>query len=148
MRNFSASLNDLYAVCMHTAFIVIPFKESWSDDVTYGIKSVCENLGIDAKRADDLFDTQQTITQDIIKGICQAELVIVDITVYNPNVFYELGIAEALGKDIILLHQKDGQKIPSDISNKRYLSYGMFPTSFEKFKKDLGNIIKKIKKAK
>ena len=106
MKNFSVALKELYPVNSNTAFVVIPFKEDWSDDVTDGIKEVCKAKGIEAKRADDLFDTQQTVTEDIMKGICQAELVIVDITVYNPNVFYELGVADALEKNIILLHQK------------------------------------------
>lgn len=148
MKNFVNVLKDLYPVVPNTAFIVIPFKTPWSYDVTTGIKQVCHLNGIEAKRADAFFNTRKTIAEDIIRGLCQSELVIVDITTHNPNVFYELGMADILGKDIILIRQKDGEEVPSDISNKRYLNYEIYPTTFDKFKRDLGNIIVNIKKDK
>lgn len=67
---------------------------------------------------------------------------IADVTTKNANVFYELGIAHTLGKDVILLHQKNSGKIPFDIITRRYLEYGMLPNEFSKFKKDLQTILK------
>lgn len=145
MKNNKKISNKLYNVISDTAFIVLPFNEKWSDDVTSGIKEVCEGLGIKANRADDLYNTKNTFIDDILKSICQSQLIIVDISKHNPNVFYELGIAQGYNKDIILLHQKDGDPVPSDITSIRHLSYGMYPSSFDKFKKELRDIIIKVK---
>ena len=60
MKNNKKISNKLYNVISDTAFIVLPFNEKWSDDVTSGIKEVCEGLGIKANRADDLYNTKNT----------------------------------------------------------------------------------------
>jgi nucleoside 2-deoxyribosyltransferase len=43
--------------------------------------------------------------QDVWNHINKARIIIADLTTRNPNVFYEVGIAHALGKDVILLTQ-------------------------------------------
>lgn len=131
-----------YSIKANSVFIIMPFSEAWSDDVSEGIKSVCDKYGITARRADDMFDMQKDVISDIWKGINEAELIIADVSVKNANVFYELGIAHTLGKDIVLLHQKGNEPIPFDISTRRYIEYGMYPKEFSNFQEDLGNIIK------
>lgn len=133
--------NINYDLIKNSVFIIMPFSESWSDDICKCIKEVCVKQGIIATRGDD-FMTPGVILDDIWKGINESELIIADITVHNANVFYELGIAHTLGKDVILLHQKDGEKVPFDINNRRYVSYGLLPSEFEKFKKDLNLVVK------
>ena len=135
-----------YDVKKNYAFIIIPFSETWSNDVTKGVKAVCRKCGFYAKRADDIFDTKRTVIDDIWKGLCEAEIVIVDVTKQNANVFYELGLAHALGKDIILLRQQNGDEVPFDIRGRRYLQYGTLPTAFTKFKRDLSDILEEFKK--
>jgi nucleoside 2-deoxyribosyltransferase len=49
-------------------------------------------------------------------------LVIAEITPANPNVFYELGYAQALGKPTILLAQRGGT-LPFDIRSFRVVYY-------------------------
>lgn len=131
-----------YSIKDNSVFIIMPFGEAWSDDVSEGIKSVCDKYDIIAQRADNMFDTQKDVISDIWKGINEAELIIADVSVRNANVFYELGIAHTLGKDIVLLHQKDSEPIPFDISTRRYIEYGMYPKAFSKFQEDLGSVIK------
>ncbi|MBR3423865.1 MAG: hypothetical protein IKG80_05180, partial [Clostridia bacterium] len=60
----------------------------------------------------------------------------------NSNVFFEIGFADAIGKDIILIRQKSKRKVPSDISDRRYLEYQLLPTDFERFKIQLSEAIK------
>ncbi len=130
-----------YEIQKNTIFIIMPFNENWSDDVCKCIKDVCRELGVIPLRADD-FLTPGVIIDDIWAGINQAELIVADITEHNANVFYELGIAHTLGKDVVLLHQKDGASVPFDINSRRYVSYGLLPSEFEKFKLDLHSVIK------
>jgi hypothetical protein len=41
--------------------------------------------------------------RNIWKSICEARLVVADLTGGNANVFYELGIAHTVGKETILI---------------------------------------------
>lgn len=54
------------------------------------------------------------------------------------NIFYELGIMDALGKETLILKSKD-YEIPSDFKRTEYLNYdSKFKASFKKFKNNLG----------
>jgi len=64
-------------------------------------------------RADNLLN-QQNILKDIIQSIHNSDLVIADLSGLNPNVFYELGLAHALRKNVILLTQ-DIEQLPFDL---------------------------------
>lgn len=132
-----------YSIVSKSVFVIMPFKEDWSNDTWKGIKEVCDNLHIKVVRADDFFEPG-AILDDIWKGILSAELIIADITSHNANVFYELGIAHTLGKDVVMIHQKNGEKVPFDIVHMRYVEYGMLPSQFDKFKEDLSKVIKTV----
>ena len=73
-------------------------------------------------RADDMY-TNSLILEDITKNIREASVVIADITVDNPNVFYEVGYAHAINKPTILLSDKKRAKLPFDVSGFRTLFY-------------------------
>ena len=49
-------------------------------------------------------------------------MVICDCTGRNPNVFYEIGIAHTLGREVILITQADAD-IPFDLRHLRYVRY-------------------------
>jgi hypothetical protein len=51
-----------------------------------------------------------------------AGLVIADVSVPNPNVFYEIGLTHALGKDCFLLKQKSASA-PADFGGSHYYEY-------------------------
>jgi len=137
-----AFFSSTYEKKPNTAFIIIPFTEEWSKDVSDTIVNVCKKHKVTAVRADNIFDTKRSVLEDIWKGIYESELIIADITKQNANVFYELGLAHALGKDVILLRQKDGDPIPFDILGRRYIQYKTLPSSFKKFKQDITSAIR------
>lgn len=114
-------------------FVLMPFSEEWSDDVQLLIKTVGKKHKLNIIRADDIFGPRKIIN-DIWQSIYKAGLIIADISVYNANVFYELGIAHTLGKEVILTRKKDGMKSPFDISSWRYIEYELNPINAEKFK--------------
>lgn len=73
-------------------------------------------------------DRNQTgsITAAIVKDIAKADVVIVDITGRNPNVFLELGIRYALRNKVTVLLAQGGTQIPFDIKVYRYIEYDRF----------------------
>lgn len=116
-------------------FIIMPFSEQWSDRIWERIlKPIIINEGLKPLRGDDLYG--RDIMEDIWKGLISAKLIIADITGRNPNVFYELGIAHTLGKNVILLTQ-NVKDIPFDLNRYRHIVYEDNLDGYEKLEKQL-----------
>jgi len=120
-------------------FVLMPFTEPWSDDVYHLIKEVGTASGLHVVRADDIFDPT-IIINDIWKMINSSGLLIADISVHNPNVFYELGIAHTLGKKVVLIKAEGGGRSPFDIGFWRYLEYGLTPLKAQEFSNTLRRV--------
>lgn len=86
-----------YSVDEQLVFILMPFTEEL--DKIYGniIKPTVASLELVCRRADD-FKTNNAVIKNIWKAICEARIIIADLTGSNPNVMYELGIAHLLVK--------------------------------------------------
>ena len=69
-------------------------------------------------------DNQQNILCDIITGLAKADVVIADLTGLNANVFYELGLAHAMNKKVIIITQDIGE-LPFDIKAYRAYEYSL-----------------------
>ncbi len=67
-----------------------------------------------------------SITTTLVESIVKSEIVIVDITGRNANVFLELGIRYGLRDRITLLLAQEGTDIPFDIRGYRYIAYNPF----------------------
>ncbi len=57
-------------------------------------------------RADQVRRTGYVICEKICKKIQESDFILVDISVPNPNVFYELGLAYGLGQKVLVVHHK------------------------------------------
>lgn len=73
------------------------------------------------QRVDDIW-VNDHIIEDIVSLICRASVVICDLTDRNANVFYEMGIAHTLGKDVIMVAQSKND-IPFDVVHIRHILY-------------------------
>jgi hypothetical protein len=102
------------------AFVLMPFSVDWSEAVYQATQTSLEALGIECRRADVLFGSD--IVEEIWQEILEASLIIADLTGGNPNVFYELGLAHAIGKECILLSQSS-KFIPFDLNRFRHIIY-------------------------
>ncbi len=68
------------------------------------------------------------ITDQIYEDILAADLIVAVLTEGNPNVYYELAIAQAAAKRVILLLEK-GVDPPFDIKDHRIIYYDFEPQS-------------------
>jgi hypothetical protein len=107
-----------------TAFIVMQFSSPYNEVYSDVIKHMCEECRIDAVRADEIYGPG-IIIKDVIDRIAKSQVVIADISPTNPNVYFEVGYALALGKPIILLAQRrpPDAPLPFDLSAFRVLFY-------------------------
>jgi hypothetical protein len=64
-----------------------------------------------------------SIPASIIKNLSECELVLCDMSILNPNVFFEFGIRTALNKPIVLVIDNLSQKPPFDTSTIKYYTY-------------------------
>jgi hypothetical protein len=99
---------------------MMPFHPSF-DKVFATLKSASEAVGLRCRRADDMWENP-AVMQDVVSLIDRARVVICDCTDRNPNVFYEIGIAHTLGREVFLITQSDND-IPFDLRHLRYLRY-------------------------
>jgi len=105
-------------------FVILPFKNTLVFEKI--IKPVLSNVGFTCKKADDIFNTG-TLMQNIADSIRESAVIIADLTDKNANVFYELGIAHAFNRKVILLTQND-EDVPSDLKAYRYYKYSVNST--------------------
>ena len=102
-------------------FVIMPFG-GWGDDYYETIyRPAIESAGLDTHRADDLF-RPSTIVNDIWAYTKKARLLLADLSGKNPNVFYELGLAHALAKPVILIAESM-EEIPFDLRALRVITY-------------------------
>lgn len=105
-------------------FVIMPFRTDMNE-IHEVITSCCLELGLSVTRGDDIFGASH-IVQDIWSSIFSAKIIVCDCSYKNPNVFYELGIAHTLGKDVILLTQNE-EDVPFDLRHWRYICYRADP---------------------
>jgi len=100
--------------------VMMPFDASFAA-VYASIQGAAEDVGLRCRRADDIWENP-AIIQDIVNLIDRAKVVVCDCSGRNPNVFYEIGIAHALGREVILLTQSE-HDVPFDLRHLRYIRY-------------------------
>jgi hypothetical protein len=95
---------DYPAVGARRCFHVMPFSEKWSDRVSDIVRETCSGRAVYV-RGDAIRDPR--IIRSIWDEICGASHVLVDLTGFNPNVSLELGIAHALGRNVLMVGHGD-----------------------------------------
>jgi hypothetical protein len=116
-------------------FVIMPFIDKLNQVYEDHILKVCKKIGYECKRADDIF-LPNIIINDIWSLINNSDVIICDCTGRNPNVFYELGLAHAIGRNVICLTQND-EDIPFDIKHIRYIKYDFTPRGMAQFEETL-----------
>lgn len=100
--------------------VMMPFAANFASVYT-AIQGVAADLGMTCQRADDIW-VHTTVIQDVVSLISKAKVVICDLSDKNPNVFYEAGIAHAIGAEVILISQH-ATDVPFDLRHIRYIPY-------------------------
>ena len=134
------------AVDPKLCFIVMPFgPEELTDVYEYFVKpSIEANCGLRCERGDDVFGSN-VIMDDIRRSIERARLVVADLTGRNPNVFYEVGIAHTLNKEVLLLSQSMSD-VPFDLRHRRVLVYDYTPRGCKKLERSIADNVNAILK--
>lgn len=103
-------------------FVIMPFGQPWSDDVfTKLFEPGIEDAGFSVSRGDSIVRVGDLGT-NVWRSITQAGLIVAEVSMPNPNVYYEIGLADALGKPIFLFKQESAT-LPADFGGVHYYDY-------------------------
>jgi hypothetical protein len=111
------------------AFVLMPFREPFNGYYARIFKPALEAAGYTVERADDMY-AALPVMLDIQDSIVAADMLLCEMSGRNPNVFYELGLAHAIGKPAILVSTTEDD-IPFDLRHVRVISYNSGRAGFE-----------------
>ena len=113
-------------------FVVMPFgKKEDHDGGLIDFDAVYTDLFYEALKDDfnihraDKDSRTGDILEDMFKDILLADLVLVDVSIDNPNVWYELGVRHALQSRGVLMVRGTKRDIPFDLKPDRIFSYSL-----------------------
>ena len=105
-----------------SCFVMMPFGDPLGKYYSAIYDPAVKKAGLRPVRADDdIFGTGKIIDQ-VWRGITDAKVLIAELTSRNPNVFYELGLAHALQKPVVLVSSNE-EDVPFDLQHIRVIYY-------------------------
>jgi hypothetical protein len=105
-----------------SCFVVMSFAPPIGSYFQTVYEPAIKKAGLRAVRADaDIFGTGKIMDQ-IWAGINAAKVLVAELTTRNPNVFYELGLAHAKEKPVVLVSSNEGD-VPFDLKHIRVIYY-------------------------
>ena len=114
--------------------VMMPFDKKF-DQAYESIKNAAAECNLTCNRADGIWE-EDAIIQDIVNLINRSFIVVCDCTGRNPNVFYEMGIAHTLGRQVVMITQSK-EDVPFDVNHLRFIAYHNNGEGVEKLKKHL-----------
>lgn len=105
-------------------FVVMPFAKPLGDHFRLLYEPAIAKAGLRAMRADDEIFATGKIMDQVWAGINASKVLVAELTGRNPNVFYELGLAHALKKPVVLISASE-EDVPFDVRHIRVIYYDM-----------------------
>lgn len=107
-----------------SCFVMMPFADPLGAYYASVYQPAIEKAKLKPVRADaEIFGTGKIIDQ-IWTGINSARVLVAELTGRNPNVLYELGLAHALRKPVVLVSSNEGD-VPFDVRHVRVIYYNV-----------------------
>ena len=105
-----------------SCFVVMPFARPHGDYYSTIYEPAITKAGLRPVRADnDIFGAGKIMDQ-VWSGITSAKVLVAELTTKNANVFYELGLAHALKKPVVLVSSNE-EDVPFDLHHIRVIYY-------------------------
>lgn len=92
------------------------------------IEPAMRDFDVHTQRSDHMAEPGN-ISEQMFREILQADLCIAVVSGHNPNVFYELAVAQAAGCPVIVLAE-EGSNLPFDIKDLRTIYYDLWSHYF------------------
>ena len=124
-------------------FVISPFG-GWNDRYAQEIfYPAVRDAGLEPLRADDIYGPSP-IVADIWQSVRKARVVLADLTGRNPNVLYELGLAHAIRRPVVMVTQTIPD-VPFDLQALRVIVYDLHaPDWGGKLRTDIATSLKEV----
>jgi hypothetical protein len=103
-------------------FVGMPLRDEFEDAYEYGIRRPLERLGLKVWRPD-----KEPMNIDLMCKICEglqsSRYAVLNISGWNANVLFELGLAYGLGRETLIIKDRESQ-VPTDLKGIQYFEYG------------------------
>lgn len=121
---------------------VIPGAEPFDFDAFYRgvLRPVAVDSSWDPLRVDEVV-APGAITNQAIQELLRSELVVADVSSANSNVYYELGVRQAISPSGAILIAQAGTKLPFDIAHQRVLFYEPSEEGLREFSDSFGRAL-------
>ncbi len=119
-------------------FIGTPFEDKYHIVYDDGVKPALKELGLKPWRADENISNMDIMCK-ICDAIQRSKFAIIDISSWNPNVLFELGLIYGFGKNALIIKNKNDD-VPVDLKGMEYIPYSKpkdVQKSIRKFFKDI-----------
>jgi nucleoside 2-deoxyribosyltransferase len=120
-------------------YVLMPFRDEY-EPVYETLKDAARISGMTCTRSDKN-PKIGNIIHNIIRGIYESDVVIADITGNNPNVFYELGVANALSKPCPMIRCRSADPFPFDVTSYTILQYENSTVGLKNLKEKLVSLL-------
>ena len=145
VKNDSIFGPNIYPIQNDLVFVLMPFSDPINEIYEGFIRPAIQSKGLVSRRADEIASNNAIMT-DIWKSICEASLVVADMSTLNPNVMYELGLSHALGKETILLYDEGASTtFPFDLTHIRRINYRNTAMGGAQLKRELAETIESVR---
>lgn len=103
-------------------FFLTPFHNDFEKEY-YIVREICSDLNLHCTRGDEDF-IKGNVLKYILEKIMTSSIIIANLNGRNANVYYELGIAHAIGKPVILITSEvNFEQIPFDLQSSKLIIY-------------------------
>lgn len=113
---------DVKTAAGDTCFVVMPFAPPHGEYYAKIYEPAIQKAGLTPVRADTEIFGAGKIMDQIWAGINNAKVLVAELTTRNANVFYELGLAHALEKPVVLVSSNEDD-VPFDLHHIRVIYY-------------------------
>ena len=102
-------------------FVIMPFQPPFDEYYAEIYLPAIERAGLTALQSAGIFSPGMFMSQ-VVQGIQSSTVIVAELTGRNANVFYELGLAHAYCKPVIMLTQEKDD-VPADLQGLRWIGY-------------------------
>jgi hypothetical protein len=118
-----------------------PYDNRYTDVLAPAIRQA----GLDPYRVDE-DPTATVVIEDVESGIRESQICLADITLDNPNIWYEVGFALANGKQVLLIcRDPRPTPFPFDVQHRHVIKYSLeSPRDFDVLGKEISSRLKAL----
>ncbi len=120
----------------NSVFVGIPLSAAYKNLYYYGIEPALKDMGLEP-----WVDFERKSALDVMCTICEgiqsSRIGIIDISEWNPNILFELGLLYGQGHPVILLKREDAKGPVDDLTGLSPIEYGEFDILGRTLKKSL-----------